>query len=104
MTFEDAMKIASELLLKLAKNHQLTDTQKDFVETAKELIITPMDYQSAYQRIKLNESKHPDIWKAVTILPTTVQKPIRQLTEDDLRYNLQNQLTLLAEKVLKEQN
>lgn len=104
MTFEDAMKIAKELLLRLTEGYQLTDTQKDFVETAKELGVTPMDYQSAYRRIKLNESKHPDIWKAVAILPTTVQKQISQLTEADLCYNLQNQLSLLAEKVMKEQH
>ena len=45
-----------------------------------------------------NNAKHPEILAAIKALPTTVIRPFDQVTENDIRYNLGEQLEALAMK------
>lgn len=76
----------------------ITPLEQDILDTWAELLKHPLDMSSANQKIMSNNLKHPDICTKVSILPSTVQKPIREITETDLRYILDSQLSFLVKK------
>ena len=45
-----------------------------------------------------NNAKYPEIFIAIKALPMTVTRPLTQMTEADIRYNLENQFIALAAK------
>lgn len=57
-----------------------------------------IDYRSAQMQVMKNDAKHPEILAAIKALPTTVIRPFDQVTENDIRYNLGEQLEALAMK------
>lgn len=76
----------------------ITPLEQDILDTWAELLKHPLDMSSANQKIMLNNLKHPDIYAKVSVLPSTVQKPVQEITETDLRYILDSQLTFLVQK------
>ena len=72
--------------------------REDILDTWNELQKHPLDMSSANQKIVSNNLKHPDIYTKVSVLPSTVQKPVQEITETDLRYILDSQLAFLVQK------
>ena len=82
----------------LYKKGYLTSLERDIVDTWKELQIDPFNAQSATQQILNNNLNHPEVFAAVIAKPTTVQKRLEDVDENDLKYNLRSQLELLVIK------
>ena len=76
----------------------LTPLEKDVADTWKELQSNPFNAHSASQQILKNNLNHPDVFAAVMAKPTTVQKRLEDVDENDLKYNLRSQLELLVIK------
>ena len=82
----------------LRQKQYITDLEKDILDTWNELQKSPFDRSSAQLQIMQNNAKHPEILAAIKALPTTVIRPFDQVTENDIRYNLGEQLEALAMK------
>ena len=82
----------------LREKQHLTDLEKDILDTWDELQKFPFDRSSAQLQILQNNASHPEILAAIKALPTTVIRPFNQVTENDIRYNLEKQLVALAVK------
>ena len=76
----------------------ITPLEQDILDTWAELLKHPLDMSAANEKIASNNLKHPDIYTKVSVLPSTVQKPVQEITETDLRYILDSQLTFLVQK------
>ena len=76
----------------------ITPLEKDILDTWNELQKNPFDCSAAQKQVLQNDAKYPDIFFAIAALPTTVSRHIEQMTEFDIRYNLENQLAALAAK------
>ena len=76
----------------------ITPLEQDILNTWAELLKHPLDMSSANEKIVSNNLKYPDIYTKVSVLPSTVQKPVQEITETDLRYILDSQLTFLVQK------
>lgn len=99
--FDEMLKPAIDTAIAYAENNSnLTDTQKDVVDTWKELNKYPFDRNSAEQRILMNNSKHWEYAASVDLSPN--HAPVMQLSDNDLIFNLQNQLIYLVCKCIKE--
>ena len=88
----------SLLIAYLRQKQYITDLERDILNTWNELHKDPFDRKSAQAQIIKNNTKHPDVFTAVSALPTTVIRPFDQVTENDIRYNLGEQLEALAMK------
>ena len=88
----------SLLIAYLRQKQYITDLEKDILDTWDELQKSPFDRSSAQLQIMQNNAKHPEIFAAIKALPTTVIRPFDQVTENDIRYNLGEQLEALAMK------
>ena len=88
----------SMLMKYLEQKRDLTDLEKDILDTWNELQRVPFDCQSAQKQIVQNNAKYPQIYTAIAALPTTVVRPFDRVTESDLRYNLERQFAALAVK------
>ena len=82
----------------LRQTKSITPLEKDILDTWNELQKSPLDRSSAQLQIMQNNAKHPEIFAAITALPTTVVRPFDQVTESDIRYNLWKQLEVLSVK------
>lgn len=82
----------------LKQNWFITPLEQDILDIWNELQKHPLDMSSANEKIVSNNLKHPDIYTKVSALPSTVQKPVQEITETDLRYILDSQLTFLVQK------
>jgi hypothetical protein len=89
------------LIANLRAKKYITPLEKDILDTGNELNKVPFDMRSSLWQILSNEANHPDIFVAVSALPTTVQKPREQVTEADRRYILTKQLEFLAQKEME---
>lgn len=76
----------------------ITPLEKDILDTWNELQKSPFDRSSAQRQIMQNNVKHPEILFAIQTLPTTVVRSFDQVTDSDIRYNLEKQLEALAAK------
>ena len=76
----------------------ITPLEQDILDTWAELLKHPLDMSSANEKIASNNLKHPDIYAKVSVLPSTVQKPVQEITETDLRYILDSQLILVQKE------
>ena len=90
------LKIAITELMK--QEGIITPLEQDILNTWAELLKHPLDMSSANEKIVSNNLKYPDIYTKVSVLPSTVQKPVQEITETDLRYILDSQLTFLVQK------
>lgn len=81
----------------------LTDLEKDIIDTFDEYIKNPLNIRQAAYRIKINEIKYEDLFVKVNSLPTTIPKPSSQVTDVDLRYLLDCQLSFLYQKAFPEE-
>ena len=87
------------LMIEMLKQKRvLTPLEQDILDTWNELQKRPFSMSSANRQIVSNDINHPQIAVAVAALPTTVQKPQNQITEEDLRYILNMQLSRLVAK------
>lgn len=82
----------------LKHKNQLSPLESDFIETWDVFDSQPFDADAAKQKIVSNDAKYPEICAVITAMPTTVVKPMSEVTEDDLKYNLYNQLVQMAMK------
>ena len=82
----------------LQRKQYITDLEKDILDTWNELQKSPFDRSSAQLQIMQNNAKHPDVFTAVSALPTTVPCSFEQMNEADYRYSLESQLMALAAK------
>lgn len=82
----------------LKQNRFITPLEQDILDTWNELQKHPLDMSSANQKIVSNNLKYPDIYAKVSVLPSTVQKPVQEITETDLRYILDSQLILVQKE------
>ena len=82
----------------LKQKQYLTDLEKDILDTWNELQKNPIDCSAAQRQVLQNDAKYLEIFFAIKSMPTTVLRPIEQMTESDIRYNLENQLAALAAK------
>ena len=88
----------SVLIEYLKQKQYITDLEKDILDIWNELQKDPLDRKSAQMQIIHNNAVHPEIFVAITALPTTVVRPFSQVAEADMRFNLENQLAALAVK------
>ena len=88
----------SLLIEYLRQKERITPLEKDILDTYNEIQKIPFDRNSAQTQILQNNEKYPEILAAITALPTTVLRPFDQVTENDIRYNLGEQLEALAMK------
>ena len=98
------MDAVSMLINFLRAKNEITSLEKDILDTWSELNKQPFTMETAKKQVFLNDEHHKDIFEKIASMPTTVSKPIYTITEDDVRYNLTNQFTLLVEKEMEEQN
>ena len=82
----------------LKQKNQLSPLESDFIETWNALVSRPFDADTAKQKIVSNDAKYPEIRAVITAMPTTIVKPMSEVTEDDLKYNLRNQLEQMSLK------
>ena len=82
----------------LKQNRFITPVEQDILDIWNELQKHPLDMSSANQKIVSNNLKYPDIYAKVSVLPSTVQKPVQEITETDLRYILDSQLILVQKE------
>ena len=82
----------------LRQKNQLTDLESDCLDTFSAFFTKPFDADAAKERILCNNVKYPDIFLAIAAMPTTVTKPFSEVTDEDLKYNLYNQLMQMAAK------
>ena len=91
--------LSGKALRASASSSFLTSTSKpDTLDTWNELQKNPIDCSAAQRQVLQNDAKYPEIFFAIKSMPTTVLRPIEQMTESDIRYNLENQLAALAAK------
>ena len=86
------------LIAMLKAKKDITSLEKDILDTWDELNKNPIDMESAKKQVLANDTKYPDIFTAIQLMPTTVQKSADKTTEADIVYNLTNQLVLMATK------
>ena len=86
------------LITFLQEKQYLTDLEKDILDTWNELQKNPFDHSAAQKQVLQNDAKYPEAFFAIKSMPTTVPRPIKQMTEFDIRYNLENQLAALVAK------
>lgn len=87
------------MLIETLKAKQIiTPLEKDILDTWNELHKNPFSMESAEKQVAMNDVNHKDIFDRIAALPTTVVKLRSTITEADIRYNLINQLNMLAEK------
>ena len=91
-------KALEQIVEYLKQKNQLSPLESDFVETWNALVSQPFDADAAKQKITRNNLKYPDIYTAIMAMPAYAKRPITELTEDDLKYNLYNQLVQMALK------
>lgn len=96
------MDAVSVLIEMLRAKKMITPLEKDILDTWNELHKIPFSMKSAERQVAMNDANHKDIFDKIAALPTTIPKPRCAINEDDIRYNLTNQLSMLAEKELRE--
>lgn len=94
------MDTVSVLIEILKAKKMITSLEKDILDTWNELQKNPFSMQSAKRQVAMNDANHKDIFDKIAALPTTMPKPRCAINEDDIRYNLTNQLSMLVEKEL----
>ena len=91
----------SALVNILSTKKTITPLQKDILDTWYEVRNNPFDKDSAQKQIVSNNIKHPDIYAAILVSPGVVQKPFDTVTQEDMIFNLNRQLTCLAAKEME---
>ena len=84
------------LLIELLRQKQnLTELEKDILDTCDEIQKVPFDRNSAQMQVIQNNMKYPTIWSEISALPTTVVRPFSQATDFDIRCNLEKHMCAL---------
>ena len=78
--------------------HNISDLEKEILDTYHELHKIPFDMNSARKQIRTNDLIHPDMTAAVAAMPNTVQKKESEITTIDVQYVLSQQLNFLIAK------
>ena len=86
--FDELMKLAEQRYCYLDTIAEEIDRQRK----------VPFQRNTAEAKIKENNLKHPDIFTAISILPNTTLKAFSQVDDDDMRYNLTQQLIAMCLK------
>ena len=86
----------SALINLLRLKNDITPLQKDILDTAEVLERNPFDFNAAHKQMVSNNTKHPEILRALIATPGVVQKTAETLTSDDVVFTLRYQLTGLV--------
>lgn len=92
--------VIKTLIEYLKNQNRISDLEQDILDTANEISKNPFDRKSAENKVKENNVNYPEVFRTISTLPTTTVLPFSQVSDDDVRYNLQCQLELLCEKRL----
>lgn len=95
------MDAVSVLIEVLKEKDVITPLEQDILDTYNELNKKPFDREAVIRQCKKNNINHPDIFIAISTSPTTVFKPWSDASNEDVYYNLTNQLGALVEKELE---
>lgn len=88
----------SILIEYLRQRNELTDLERDILDTADEIQKTPFDRASAEWQAKKNNAKYPDMYGAIMALPNTTSIPWEQTTDKEVWSCLSHQLDCLIMK------
>lgn len=91
----DAVSVLIEIL---KERDVIIPLERDILDTYHELNKTPFNRDSAIKKITENNANHPDVFRAISMSPTTVFKPWTDASNEDVCSNLSSQLGALAEK------
>jgi hypothetical protein len=94
-------KIITVLELHMTVNGQLSALEKDILDVTKTLSDKTFDYEKGNALMNYIYVQYPDSKVFVNTLPTTVKKENNKMTEEDIKYNLANQLEYLWGLMLK---
>lgn len=95
------MDITGLVLELLKQKRTLTPLEQNILDIYDVLIKNPFDMKSAHQQALKNDANYKDICAQIAAMPTTVVKTSQTITEADVRYNLNWQLGMMAEKELE---
>lgn len=85
----------------LRYTNRITPLQKDILDTWDELHKNPFDTESAQKQIVSNNANHQDVFAAITAMPDVIQKPFREMTQEDMIFSLHRQLEGLIAKEME---
>lgn len=91
----------SVLIDYLKSQKEITDLEKDILDTWDELQKIPFDGLSARQRMGKNYTSYPDIFVSASLATGEIAKPDNALSDEQVKGNLHWQLTMMAEKELE---
>lgn len=93
------------VLLYFLKNKEcITELEKDLLDTYNEYIKSPFDRESADKKITGNIFKYPKVFLSDSAISKIIVKPSSHITDDELKYNLSQQIELLSIEELEALN
>lgn len=88
---------AIEVLVETLRHyHELTPFESDILETWDTVYLCPFDADKARQKLISNIANHPEVYAKVIAMPENARRPITQLTDEELKSNLNYQLDILV--------
>lgn len=93
--FDNIRQIAE---IKLKENKQLTDLEKDILDTLKKIEEQPFDYDGTIFQIRMNNANYPEAFAIELANPENKLVDLSTLPEHDLLQNLQIQLEHMLKK------
>lgn len=93
----------SSLINLLRFTGRITPLQKDILDTWDTLQKKPFDAEAAHKQIVSNNANYPELLVAISAMPGVIQKPFKEVTHEDMIFNLHCQLDGLAAKEMEAQ-
>lgn len=90
------------LIVFLRLNGAVNELEKNILDTFNTLYENPFYNEKARKQITKNDLFYPDVFALVNAEPTTVLKNAEDVTEQDLKYLLNEQLKFMSLKDLRE--
>ena len=78
--------------------NQITPLEKDILDTWDALQKKPFDAENAQKQIISNNIHYPEVFAIISAMPDVIQKPFREVTQEDMIFNLHRQLEGLVAK------
>lgn len=97
------MDAINALIKYIREKRDITDLEKDILDMVHEVEKNPFDINSAKIQLATNRLNHFKDTPIATPDPGIPQKSLLDLSDDDVKYNLQKQLIILAGKERREQ-
>ena len=101
MIREDLLNI---ILNYFKQKDMLSDLEKDIISTIEKYFEEPFDRKGAEQRILENNQHHPDVFITISAYPGIQTKPFTESSDEEVHYNLYQQLEAMWAKNIQGQN